>query len=259
MPLLLLDRAHAIGGGIERLHVAFGFVMRADIALFLFEPDKLDRKGHWAGRRIGAGAQPDIDCPVFLLFESVDFFFALADQPQGDRLHPSCAEARSHFLPQKRRDHVPDEPVEDAPCLLGLIKLSVEFVRLYEGFHDRLARKLVEKNSSNRFFRVADLFGDMPGDRLSFPVRIGPQIDGIGPRGGLSEFLDYFLLPAQDLVLRFEFPIEVDSQLIAGKVLDMADAGFNDEVLAQIALEGPRLGGRFDNQKRFRHSKDYLT
>ena len=251
MTLLFFDFAHAVESGFERLHVVVGFILRTNNALSLFEPDQLGRKRHRPGRRIGARIESGVDCPVFLLFETVDFFFPLANQPEGYRLHPARTQACPHFLPQKRRDHVSHEPVQGSPCLLRFIEPGVEFVRLRKGFRDSLSCKLVEKYSSNRFPRGADLLGYMPGDCLSFPVRVRAQIDGINPGCGFFEFFHYFFLPTHNLVFRLEFLLDVDSESIAGKILDMPDAGLDDEVLAQIAFKGLRLGGRFNDQKRF--------
>ena len=104
----------------------------------------------------------------------------------------------------------------------------------------------------------AQIFGNVPGDGLPFPVRIRPQVDLFDAGGRLFQFLDYFVFPHDGDILRLEIAFHVHPQLVLGKVPDMALGGAHVKFLPQVLLEGPGLGGGLHNEKRFCHKLRWL-
>ena len=68
-----------------------------------------------------------VDRPVFLRDERADFLFALDDQAKRDRLHTSCGKAAADFVPEKRRNLVAHDAVENAAGLLGIDQVRIHF------------------------------------------------------------------------------------------------------------------------------------
>ena len=75
------------------------------------------------------GGEDAADLPVFLGDERLDRPLALDHQPHGHALHPAGAQPLGDLPPQQRRDLVADDPVEDAPRLLGVDAVDVDRVR----------------------------------------------------------------------------------------------------------------------------------
>ena len=90
--------------------------------------------------------------------------------------------------------------------------------------------------------------GDMPGDGLPFPVRVGAQENLRGVRRGLLQFLDDLGLPQDGDVFGLKVVLQVHSQLVFGQVLDVALAGQHLDFGPQVFLQGPGLGGGFDDE-----------
>lgn len=127
--------------------------------------------------------------PVFLAVEVPDLLFPLADEPHGHRLHPPRAEAPFHLLPEDGGDEISHEAVQDAPCLLGLVEAPVQLVGLCERRLDGFLGQFIEQYPVDGFALRNDFLGDMPRDGFAFPVRVGPQIDGVGQNGGIVKII----------------------------------------------------------------------
>ena len=129
----------------------------------------------------------------------------------------------------------------------------------------------------------------MPGNGLPLAVQVGCQIDGVDFLGGFFQILDDFFFARQDLVTRIPTLFRVDAHALeqflpfldfrvdrqrlafgdgflwlglgtcffgfgaSGQITDMADAGFHDEILAEVFVDGLGLGRRLHNDQRFRH------
>ena len=87
----------------------------------------------------------------------------------------------------------------------------------------------------------------MPGDGFAFAVRVRRKIDAVGGQGQLLQLGENFFLAGNDDVFRLEFVVDIDAQRALGQVLDVPKRSFDDEALAQILLDGLRLGWRFDD------------
>ena len=88
---------------------------------------------------------------------------------------------------------------------------------------------------------------DVPGNGLAFPVRVGRQDHAVGrfhrpadvaqPLGGLGV----------DLPAHREIVVRVDRAVLGREVPHMAERGVDAVVLAQIFVDGLRLGRRLDD------------
>ena len=72
-----------------------------------------------------------------------------------------------------------DDTVEDPACFLGMHEIHINGTRILECLFYRIMRNLMEGYAVNRVFRQTKLLGQMPGDCLSFTVRVGCEIYGI--------------------------------------------------------------------------------
>ena len=179
--------------------------------------------------------------------ECDDLALALDDQPYGHRLYASRRERRTHLFPQDGREFETDQPVEYAACLLGVYQVHIDRARFFDGFQDRPLGDLVEDDALGPVDGEPQHFGEVPCDGFSFAVFIGRQPDGFR-FGQLREFVDHLLLVARDFVDRFESLRDIDAEVLFGEVPDMAEARFDDEVLAEEFLDGLGLGGGlYDN------------
>ena len=95
--------------------------------------------------------------------------------------------------------------------------------------------------------------GDVPGDRLALAVEVGGEVDLVGALGGLLDIGDLLAAVVRDHVLGCEIVVDVDPELalarVLGQVADVA-VGREDAVIrTEIALDGARLGRRFDDDE----------
>ncbi len=89
----------------------------------------------------------------------------------------------------------------------------------------------------------------MPGNGLALAVRVRRQIDGGGAFGHLLQLGNNFFFSRDDDVFGGEVAFNVHPKLALGQVLDVAKRGFDLKVLAQVLIDGARLGGRFDDDE----------
>ena len=177
--------------------------------------------------------------------------------------------ASTEDTPQHRRRLPSDQPVEDAPSLLRLDKLHVEFARLFECFADRVGRDLMEDHPAHRHARVQDL-EHVPADCFAFTVLVGGEEELVGILQRLLQLADNFLLVRMHDVDHVEVIVGIDSgqpavrldlvglhrlelALVARQVANMTDAGLHGEVASEIARDRARLGRRLDDDERLRH------
>ncbi len=130
----------------------------------------------------------------------------------------------AHLLPEQRADLVADEPVEDAPGLLGVDELDVDLPGMLEGGLDGLLGDLVENDAVvPPFIRSGDL-RQVPGDGLALAVGVGGQVDIRGVLGRLLELVDQLGLVLGHDVLGREAVLDVHADLPLGQVTDVARA-----------------------------------
>src|SRR5215470_17449241 len=91
----------------------------------------------------------------------------------------------------------------------------------------------------------------MRGDGLAFAVRIRRQINVVGRERQLLQLGQDLFFTRDDDVFGFEFVVDIDTEIALGQIFHMAERSFDRESLAQIFLDGFRLGGRFDDDETF--------
>ena len=95
--------------------------------------------------------------------------------------------------------------------------------------------------------------GDVPGDRLALAVEVGREEDEVRALGRLRDVVDLLAAVVVDDVLGLEVVVDVDAELalarVLGQVADMAIGGEDAVVVAQVALDRPRLGRRLDDHE----------
>ncbi len=111
--------------------------------------------------------------------------------------------------------------------------------------------------------RHAGRLGHVPGDGLPFTVEVGGQPDRRGLAGLASDLLDVTSGILRDHILGLEVMVDVNAELaLAGilrKVSDVAVGSEHLEVLAQVALDRPRLCRRLDDHEVLRHRRESST
>ena len=144
---------------------------------------------------------------------------------------------------------------------------------------------LVEDHSTKPFGVAADQFLQMPGDGFALAIQVGREIDAISALRELAQFGNHLLLAGQRFVFRLPTVVRVyahaPDKLRAGapglvfrpffrreftglrrfarafsgiralpadgKVADMPDARLDHIVPAEIAIDGPGLGRRLND------------
>ncbi len=94
----------------------------------------------------------------------------------------------------------------------------------------------------------------MPGDRLALAVRVSGQIKAIGLFQRLGDGIDMLAVFVDDLVLHGKIVLGIDGTLFRHKVAHMTIGGQYLKVLAEIFLNGLRLGRRFHDHEMFAHN-----
>jgi hypothetical protein len=201
------------------------------------------------------------DGPVLLGHEGPDLALAVADELERDRLHAPRGEAAADLLPEDGAHLVADEPVEDAPCLLGVDLLGVELARVLEGLLDRALRDLVEDHPPELLPRAsAELVGEMPADRLALAVGVGGEEDRGRFLGRRLQLVEDLLAGLEDLVLGLEALLDVHAELLLREVADVAHRGLDRVVAAQVLVDRLRLRGRLDDDQVLRQMRaQFLT
>ena len=89
----------------------------------------------------------------------------------------------------------------------------------------------------------------MPADGFAFTVRVGRQQHTVGVLGLALQLFDELFLAFDADVLRRIVMLDVDAQLGGGQIADVAHAGRNFVVFAQIFADGLRLGRRLHDDE----------
>ena len=115
------------------------------------------------------------DGPVLDGDECLDIPLALDHEAHGDALHAACRETWADLLPEERREAVADQAVEDAPCLLGIHQVHVDFAWVGDRRLDSAWGDLVELDSEDGLPTLTGArdLADVPGDSLPLAVRVG--------------------------------------------------------------------------------------
>ena len=89
----------------------------------------------------------------------------------------------------------------------------------------------------------------MPGNRLSFPVRVGCQINRIRLAGRGFQFLNQFFLALDRNIVRGKSMLQIHTHGGFGQIPQMSHAGFHGIVGAKIFSDGLCLGGGLHNDQ----------
>ena len=119
--------------------------------------------------------------------------------------------------------------------LLGFHQIQIHGAGRQERLADGVGGDLVEHHPEDLDLGVAgpvELFLEVKADGFAFAVRIGRQVDRVHAGGSLPELGNQLLLALDDLVGWLEAVVHVHRQFLLGKVLDVAQGSFDDEVLA---------------------------
>ena len=90
-------------------------------------------------------------------------------------------------------------------------------------------------------------------DGFAFAIRVGCEIDVFDALGGLFQLADELFLAFDDFVARFEAVLDIHRQVLLGKIFDMTEGSFDNELLAQVFVDGFRLCRRFHDYQSFCH------
>ena len=91
--------------------------------------------------------------------------------------------------------------------------------------------------------------GEVPGDRLAFAVRVGREVQRVGFLERARDRLHVLLVLLEDLVAHRELALRVDRAFLRHQIAHVTIRSQHLEVLAEILLDGLRLGGRFDDDE----------
>ena len=246
---LQFDRGDREQRLLERGLEGFGLRARADVEpvdLLAVGADQPGREG-----RLRFRPQMGDDRPIFARNELFDLKLAVADDAQRDRLHPARRARAGQLAPQNRREGEADQIVERAARPVGVDERLVDLARIAHRLLDRVLGHRVEHHAVDalvleQLLALEDLM-DVPGDRLAFPVRVGRQDHAVGvldraadvaqPLGGLGV----------DLPAHGEIVVRVDRAVLGREVPHMAERGVDVVVLAEIFVDGLRLGRQLDD------------
>ena len=92
----------------------------------------------------------------------------------------------------------------------------------------------------------------MPGNRLTLPIRVGTEIDGIRLLGGLFELRYPTRLLGQNSIMRFEVG-RFDADLLIGKIANVAEGSLHRPSRAQVLLNLAGLSWRFNDEEAAGH------
>ena len=224
----LVDDAHPLVGGPRRVEVAAGG-----------HPITVDLDQTGGEGRARRGEQFEI--PVGGGHEGHPLALPLDDESDGGALDAARGETAVHLPPQDRRDLVPVEAVEDAPCLSGVDQPVVDAARVLDGVVDRGSGDLVEHHPSHRDLGL-QVLEEVPTDRLPLAVLIGGEIELAGLLEGGPQFTDHLAAALGQLVGRLEPVVDIDSEALGGEIGDVAHRGAHIELIPEEPGDGLRLG-----------------
>ena len=194
---------------------------------------------------VGA-AERGVEQPVLLGNEGAYLPLAVDDHARRHALHPARGEAAAYFLPQQRAELVADDAVEYAPGLLGVDEVYVYLARGADALGDDLLRYLVEGDAAGLVVGELEELLQVPGYGLALTVGVGREIDHAGLLRALPELGYDVLLALDGDILRLEAVLYIHAHRALGQVAQVAHAGHDLEIAAQVFLDGPRLRRRLD-------------
>ena len=196
-------------------------------------------------------AEVGLDCPVFFCDKGFDLALALNDKAHGHALHTPGGEATAHLFPEQGREAIAHQAVEHAASLLGVDEAHIYLAGVSNGGLYSAWGDLVELDAVDRLAVLpsARHFAHVPRYGLAFAVGVCCQVNGTSGLHVPFEVLDGLALVAGYDVLGREAVLDIHAKGRLGEVANMAHAGLNDKVAAQVFLDCSGLGRRFDYYK----------
>ena len=182
----------------------------------------------------------------------LDLDLAVDDQPQRDRLHAARALGAGQAAPQHGRQREAIEIVERTAREIGVDQRLVELARGLHRIGHRLFGDRVEGHPvdlGGQRLALCQQLAHVPRNRLALAVGVGRENQPVGALRRVADFLEALLLVAIELPVHREILVRAHAAILGWQVADVTVAGENLEVLAEIFLDGFRLGGRFDDDQ----------
>src|SRR3990170_2302483 len=255
VPLRLfgLDLGYLVRSAFQLSECRLGVIAVIELYFLAVLFGKLGREGVSA-----KGLEPGGNRPVLPWDKGLYLPFTIAYEAHRYRLDPSGGQAPSHLVPEYRAYLIAHQPVQNSPCLLGLVLVLVEGYGVgYRLLHGLLGY-LVKQDPRGLLVLLVYLFGDMPGNGLALSVRVRREEYPVRALAGLLQFLYGVRLALYGLVMRLEAVFNIDAELGLRQVFYMADRGHHNKVLAQELVYGLGFCRRLNYYKRFSHSPRYL-
>ena len=235
-PLAFFQFAHGILGTLQTLFDGTGLCLVFGQQLFAGAVG-----GQAGGKALVAGAQRGIHVPVFLGLEVLDLLLAVIDQPHRHALDTARRQAPAHLPPQEGAELIAHQTVEDAASLLGVEQVLINGTGIGHALLHALFGDLVKGHAVGLVGVQPQDIGQMPADGFALTVRVGCQQNAVGLLGFCLELLDELGFIFDIDVLGGVVMFHVDAQLGLRQVPDMAHAGRDLVILAQIFANGLRL------------------
>ena len=179
--------------------------------------------------------------------------FALNDEAERHRLHPSRRQLRLNQTREERREPVTNQAIEDSARLLGIHQVKVDGARVGKGFEDGPFGNLTEGDPMAVYFGNSEGLGHMPGDRLPLAVKVRCEPNRSCLLGGTSDVIKALLLVFNDLVDRCEAVLHIDRHApllrLLGEVPNMPIGGEHGVIGAEISFNRLGLGRRLDDNE----------
>ena len=247
-----LDALDSEGGVFRlpnhRIHLFCGFQLRLFAILTVIAGGK--------GDLLQVVAQEVcVQGPVLLRLEGLDLPVPVIHHPGSHGLYPPGGEPAADLLPQQGAELVTHDPVQDTAGLLGIHQVLIDVPGLLDTLLNHLLGDLVKGHPPGLLVRQVQKLLQMPGNGLALPVRVGGKVDHVGVFCGFLQGGDNVLLALDGLIDRLEIVLQVHAQHALGQVPQMAHAGGDLEILAQIFPDGFGLRRRLhDDQAVLCHS-----
>ncbi len=191
------------------------------------------------------------DRPVFASDELLDLELAVADDPERDRLDAPGRARAGQLSPQDRGEGEADQVVERAAGPVGVDQRIVDLARMAHRLLDRVLGDGVEHHAVDSLvlqkLLVLENLVHVPGDRLALAIRVGRQDDPVRVLDRAADLAQPFGRLRANLPAHGEIVVRIDRAVLLDEVAHMAERGVNAVVLAQILVDGLRLGGQLDD------------
>ena len=243
---------------------------KASASSFVPTSRRVDRPGCGGGPAVGPGeglaAPPEggvleaparlrrerrDERPVFARDEALDLHLPVADEAQGDRLHPPRRARARKLAPEDGREREADEVVEGTPREIGVDQRRVDLARSPHGGLDGVLGDRVEGDALDRHLLQRPLLAQgldhVPGNGLALAIRVGREDQLLGAPHGLGDVAHPLAALGVEFPEHPEILLGIDRAVLGRQVADMAVGGQDLVVLAQVFVDRLGLGRRLDD------------